>query len=109
MITVNTVRKFTREDLTRLIDDSLDTGYIAYWCSEGGEQADGTYHIIEHNDEIGEAPVTHVITPAKLERGIKAMAEQAPRHFEHIGTSREDAVTADVFVQCCCFGEIIYG
>lgn len=40
--------------------------------------------------------------------GLKIMAEKYPRHFSDFLNENEDAVTGDVFVQCCLFGEIVY-
>jgi len=44
-----------------------------------------------------------------IERGLLAMMTKAPRHFGNWLAEREDAETGDVFVQCCLFGEIVYG
>lgn len=46
---------------------------------------------------------------AAIERGIKIMKEKYPAHFGNWMSNKEDAETGDVFVQCCVFGEIVYG
>lgn len=46
---------------------------------------------------------------AALERGLQIMAEKYPRHFANVVSENEDAETGDVFLQCCLFGEIVYG
>lgn len=51
----------------------------------------------------------HKLTPESIARGLQVMAREYPWHFNHVGTSEEDAETADVFLQCCLFGEIVYG
>jgi hypothetical protein len=33
----------------------------------------------------------------------------APRHFADVLNENDDAGTGDVFLQCCLFGEIIFG
>lgn len=43
------------------------------------------------------------------ERGLQVMAEKYPRHFSDMMRDEDDACTGDVFLQCCLFGELIYG
>ncbi len=43
-----------------------------------------------------------------LKRGIAEMAKREPRHFADFMNENDDAVTADVFMQCCAFGEVVY-
>lgn len=45
----------------------------------------------------------------RLEIGLAVFAEKEPRHFGDFISENDDAVTADVFLQCCVFGEVIYG
>ena len=51
----------------------------------------------------------HTINRAALQRGIEIMAQKYWRHFDNVITGDDDAETGDVFLQCCCFGEIAYG
>lgn len=44
-----------------------------------------------------------------LAAGIQIMATKYPRHFADFKNEDDDAETADVFLQVCLFGEIIYG
>lgn len=44
-----------------------------------------------------------------IQKGLQKMAEIAPRHFGDFINDNADAVTGDVFVQICIFGEIVYG
>lgn len=46
---------------------------------------------------------------ASIEEGLKVMAEKYPRHFADFMTEHDDAITGDVFLQCCLFGEVVYG
>jgi hypothetical protein len=46
---------------------------------------------------------------AALERGLLVMREKAPRHFGDFIADNDDAITGDVFLQCCLFGEVVYG
>ena len=46
---------------------------------------------------------------AALRRGIDVMAKRYLRHFANVVSEDDDAETGDVFLQCCLFGEIVYG
>jgi hypothetical protein len=37
------------------------------------------------------------------------MAREYGRHFSDMIAENDDATTADVFLQCCLFGELVYG
>jgi hypothetical protein len=38
----------------------------------------------------------------------KDLATKYPRHFADLVNENTDAITADVLLQCCLFGELIY-
>lgn len=44
-----------------------------------------------------------------LKKGLKIMAEKYTNHFANLINDNADAETGDVFLQCCLFGEIVYG
>lgn len=46
---------------------------------------------------------------AQIYLGIQKMAEKYPQHFANFIAENDDAETGDVFLQCCLFGEIVYG
>lgn len=52
---------------------------------------------------------TDTLDRAACERGLAVMAAKYPQHFCDLLTENDDATTADVFVQCALFGEIVYG
>lgn len=41
--------------------------------------------------------------------GLAVMSRRYPRHFGHWLSEDDDADTGDVFLQCCLFGEAVYG
>jgi hypothetical protein len=41
-------------------------------------------------------------------RGLEVLATKYPRHFADLINENTDAITADVLLQCCLFGELIY-
>lgn len=46
---------------------------------------------------------------AAIEAGMEIMARDFPTHFMNMITENDDAETGDVLLQCCIFGEIVYG
>jgi hypothetical protein len=41
-------------------------------------------------------------------RGFTIMAEKFPRHWQDFVNDNSDVITADVWFQCVCFGDVIY-
>lgn len=60
------------------------------------------------SDAEGEMPDS-VLDLESIKRGLQAMATECPRHWQTFLAENDDAETADVFLQCCLYGEIIYG
>ena len=58
-------------------------------------------------DELG--LTKHTIRKADLDAGIKLMAEKHPSSFGDWMTENDDAITADVFLQCVVLKDVIYG
>lgn len=44
-----------------------------------------------------------------ITRGLAVMSEKYPKHYGDAIGETGDAITGDVFLQCCLFGDIIYG
>ncbi len=44
-----------------------------------------------------------------LVKGLQVMHDKCRRHFDDMINEHGDAITADVFLQCAVFGEVIYG
>ena len=42
-------------------------------------------------------------------KGLQIMTDKYPEHAANFLEENEDAETGDVFIQCCLFGEIVYG
>lgn len=42
-------------------------------------------------------------------KGLQVMADNYNWHFKNVLSEDFDAETGDVFMQCICFGEIVYG
>jgi len=43
-----------------------------------------------------------------IRRGLEDLATKYPRHFADLVNENTDAITANVLLQCCLFGELIY-
>ena len=52
---------------------------------------------------------TAILNKENLQRGLDVMAEKYPHHMTDLLNDNMDADTADVFLQCCVFGELVYG
>jgi hypothetical protein len=42
-------------------------------------------------------------------RGLQVMGDKYPDHYNDLVGENDDAATADVFLQCALFGELVYG
>lgn len=62
----------------------------------------------EWNVEKRKNVIVHRINPAKLRDGFAIMAKKFPRVFASILDDNSDATTADILLQCLCFGEEKY-
>jgi hypothetical protein len=51
---------------------------------------------------------TYRLDLESITKGLQVMAEKYPRHFSDFIGENDDAITGDVFLQCCLFGEVIY-
>lgn len=101
------------------LDYDLGEGYTIADFKEGGRcQYPGMYHhwcqlvplvpgcaIVLEDAEEGTA---HRLDRAALVKGVQVMAEKYPQHFANWLNEDGDAITGDVFLQCCVFGENIY-
>lgn len=52
---------------------------------------------------------TKVITPEDVKGGLEFMLRNHIRHFADMMNENGDAITADVFIQCVLFKDVIYG
>lgn len=87
------------------IDNEKGPGYDAETCEKIVE---GTAHLLLKDQETGKR---YTLDRAKVERGLRVMAEDQPDHFRDM-TSEDtsgDATTGDVLLQCCLLGEVLYG
>ncbi len=98
-------------------------GGIGYWCGEikyvttlshepkpseytweyvlrGGE---AKFYVPDYEDEW------FSLTREKCEHGLALLRDKYPQHFLNFVDETDDADTGDVFIQCCLFGELVFG
>ena len=77
-----------------LISKEDSEGWIKFSCTEDEVVNGQKEWIIKHND---------------LRRAEKIMYKNYPHHFGDVLKEQSDAITADVFLQCALFGEVVFG
>lgn len=63
--------------------------------------------VILEDAETGEGPWRFDLDAVK--KGLQVMSQKYPKHFADFMEENEDADTGDAFIQCCLFGETVYG
>jgi hypothetical protein len=110
----------SRETIENLLVSAFEGG-SNYWyddleplkkTSKRREASDRFYSDIMTNGfRLKDKETGKVLTrgPGSLSLGLQVMAKSQPRHFVDVTGETGDATTGDVFLQCCVFGEVIYG
>ena len=70
---------------------------------------DGEVKIQVEESEGGGKFITYHLNLEELAGGMVKFANQYQKHFQDFINENSDAITGDVFLQCCLFGKIIYG
>lgn len=65
--------------------------------------------IIQKEEHIKDAGHAVFLTPESVQFGLDVMATKYGSHFSDMMNENGDATTADVFIQCCVFGDLVYG
>ena len=77
----------------------------SYWRDGGA--AELRFDKADESEGAGTGRI--ILSRAEITLGLAIMAEKAPKHFADLMNENDDAVTHDVFVQCCVLGDIVYG
>jgi hypothetical protein len=79
--------------------DQTNPGIVDYPLNEGG-----SVRIVstKSGSQVFEVSLDVVA------RGLEALANYYPRHFADLINENADALTANILLQCCLFGELIY-
>lgn len=111
--------KVSRERISDLLCTAFEGG-SNYWvgaveivaCAQDCDSPYASEHGAQgavlriHDDE---AETTYILSDVEIQRGLNVMAEDYEHHWLDLINDNMDADTADVFLQCCVFGEVIYG
>jgi hypothetical protein len=116
---VTVTKNIKEQDIKDLLCNAIEGG-SNYWCNfmdrMGGISpkvapyrqdvpfVEGGW--LEVVDEEGKA---YRLDRAAIEKGMNIFADKYPKHFADFINENADATTGDVFLQCCVFGEAIYG
>lgn len=103
------------EDIKNLLD-SASRG-SAYWCDDcdkfGYESAtnvvvnpDGGMIALHDSEQDGKY---YEVNYKVIKKGLTVMAKKYPQTFADFINGDYDLYTGDTFLQCCLFGEEIYG
>jgi len=97
---VRVIDKVVPRELRFRSIDQTNPGIVDYPLNEGGAirmlSAGPSEELLElHLDKIA--------------GGLETLANYYPRHFADLVNENSDSVTADALLQCCLFGEIVYG
>lgn len=101
---------FDVEDIKGLLDSASHGS--SYWASSGLEYECETEKALTPTgsklyDHEGEQNL--VLTLGKIKKGLRIFAKEHPSHFSDFLRENYDMTTGDMFLQCCLFGEVIYG
>lgn len=104
----------TAEDVVSLFISACEGG-SNYWCQsiipKDAPKQPGAYEAMLEGFTVvnGEAQKTVKVTPAMIKKGLELWPNVEPLSFADFLTGDWDAETADIFLQLCTFGEVIYG
>jgi len=119
-LTVNVALLVPHERLNDLLVTAFEGG-ITYWCEsiERSKDTPESKALPYHSDAliagarlkltVFDDEDTYFLDLLDCADGLTIMATKYPKHFSDFLAENEDATTGDVFVQCCIFGELIYG
>jgi hypothetical protein len=88
-----------------------------YWCESvkpmgttGGryERMLGGFEVVEQ-EPSSQGIDRYRVSPDGIAKGAQDCANKYPKVFTRIIEEQYDASDADVFLQCCTFGEVVYG
>lgn len=64
--------------------------------------------IVEMCERTGK-DIKHKVSATKIKNALDLMAKNYTDHFNDFLNENEDVETADIFMQLCVFGDVIYG
>ena len=100
----------THEELADIIITAVEGG-SNYWAVFKSYKPDeGSVIVCEDDQETAAAAGWHCIGPDSIAHGMSIAGAKYPHQLARWLRDRiGDAETADVFLQCAVFGELVYG
>lgn len=65
--------------------------------------------LIKVLDEDGSEYGVRTLDRLALSRGLAILCEKYPQHYMNVIEGNDDAETSDVYLQCCVFGDVVFG
>lgn len=66
---------------------------------------DGCAVLVKDNEDF----TVHRVDRTSIANALRLMQSKYPRHFADMMEETDDATTGNVFLQLCCFGEMVFG
>lgn len=120
-LTVNLTLNIPQERIADLLCCAIEGG-STYWCSSCDRQGGISQEQAPYRQDVpfvnggwlevcdGENKnKAYRLDLNAIKKGLNVMATKYPKHFADFMAENEDAITGDVFFQCCVFGDAIYG
>lgn len=118
--TVPVTLQVKQSDIESLIISAIESSCGSrYWFQKVDCNYDGDYFLapfegssinfklIEPIDNTS-SKIDYVLDFDSVNRGLEIMAEKCPFQFSRIMDESADAITGDVFIQCCLFGDVFF-
>jgi hypothetical protein len=122
---IKTIQNIPYNRIGDLLCTAIEGG-IGYWCTINDcikpetisfcWDENYTYKYIDYPLNGGsiilldnETEDSYELYRGRIHQGLQIMATDYPKHYADFLNENEDAATGDVFIQCCVFGEVIYG
>ena len=116
--TINMPVQITTESIKDLLCSAIEGG-SNYWIETLTRSKDITKAQAEYRQDVpfagghlvllDDQGIKHTINIDSIKKGLKAFQEKYPRNFKDFVEDNADAETGDIFLQCCTYGEAIYG
>lgn len=111
-VPVKVTHTFDRERIECLLISAFEGGsnYWIKWAQpvQGGDIYDAAFDYGVRIRADGE-PHSRLLNLTAMAKGLQDMADHWPNHMADILNGNDDATTADIFLQVCLFGEVVYG
>lgn len=122
---VNATFKVSRRQVANTLSCAFGSQITRFRVAELTEPPAFRFHSIEHLTHrlvdyplneggslgiVSTEPASDVfrLDLTSIRRGLDDLATKYPRHFADLVNENTDAITANVLLQCCLFGELIY-